>query len=201
MRRLKTGLSQASTRALHFDSPGWFPPALAAQLSGVAFAKKPRFIELVSDLAPGDALVEFLERDTVSRPDVVLLGTRGYTGLRRFLVGSTSSCVVESEAARACLGVRRSLRDASCGTRQPEGAAAAGSDAEADITAPPRDHGRVVAIAVDGTSAGMALVLYCRQFLLRATDKVFVVHGRPDTPKVWPPVRYPHADDVACWAF
>jgi metallo-beta-lactamase family protein len=25
----------------------------------------------------------------------------------------------------------------------------------------------------------MALVLHCRQFLLRATDKVFVVHGEP----------------------
>jgi nucleotide-binding universal stress UspA family protein len=108
---------------------------------------------------------------------VALAGTRGYTGLRRFLVGSTSSCVVESEAARSCLVVRRSLRHAACGAQQPE------EEASADITTPPRDHGRVVAIAVDGSSAGMALVLYCRQFLLRATDKVFVVHGRPDTPK------------------
>jgi nucleotide-binding universal stress UspA family protein len=126
---------------------------------------------------------------------VALAGTRGYTGLRRFLVGSTSSCVVESEAARSCLVVRRSLRHASCGAQQqPEEASADITtpareqqqpevEASADITTPARDHGRVVAIAVDGSSAGMALVLYCRQYLLRATDKVFVVHGRPDTPK------------------
>lgn len=59
---------------LHSDAPDWFPPALAAQLDGVGFAKKPRFLELITDLSPGDALVEFLERATVSQPDVVLLG-------------------------------------------------------------------------------------------------------------------------------
>ena len=111
---------------------------------------------------------------------------------------------MESEAARSCLVVRRSLRRATC-EQQPEQQAARGEgEAEADITAPPREHGRVVAIAVDGSSAGLALVHYCRQFMLRHTDKVFVVHGRPDTPKVWPPVRCPlafdshRATDAAC---
>jgi len=109
-------------------------------------------------------------------------GSRGFTGLRRFLVGSTSACVVESEAARSCLVVRSSLH-ASCES-QPAGEAAAVSELATDITTPaPRVHGRVVAIAVDGSSAGMALVQYCRQFLLRATDKVFVVNGRPDNVK------------------
>ena len=106
-------------------------------------------------------------------------------------MGSTSSRVVESEAARSCLVVRRSLRHATC-EQQPEQAAREG-EGGADITAPPREHGRVVAIAVDGSSAGMALVHFCRQLLLRPTDKVFVVHGRPDVPKVWPPVSLPLA--------
>ena len=109
-------------------------------------------------------------------------------------MGSTSSRVVESEVARSCLVVRRSLRHATC-EQQPAQAAreGEGGEGEADITTPPREHGRVVAIAVDGSSAGMALVHYCRQFLLRPTDKVFVVHGRPDVPKVWPPVSPPLA--------
>ena len=102
--------------------------------------------------------------------------------------------MVESEAARACLVVRRSLRHASCGEQQPEVATSRGAG-EADITTPPREHGRVVAIAVDGTAAGLALVQYCRQFVLRPTDKVFVVHGRPDTPKV-----RPACDPLACIA-
>ena len=99
-------------------------------------------------------------------------------------MGSTSSRVVESEAARSCLVVRRSLRLATC--EQQPGQSVEGE--ATDITAPPREHGRVMAIAVDGSPAGLALVQYCRQFLLRTTDKVFVVHGRPDVPKVWPTV-------------
>ena len=109
-------------------------------------------------------------------------------------MGSTSSRVVESEAARSCLVVRRSLRHATC-EQQPEQAAREG-EGGADITAPPREHGRVVAIAVDGSAAGMALVHYCRQFLLRPMDKVFVVHGRPDVPKVWP-----HVTDLVALGF
>ena len=100
--------------------------------------------------------------------------------------------MVESEAARSCLVVRRSLRHATC-EQQPQQTAGEAESEALDITAPPREHGRVVAIAVDGSSAGLALVQYCRQFLLRPTDKVFVVHGRPDVPKVWPPVSDPLA--------
>ena len=59
---------------LYSASPDWFPRSLAAQLSGIALAKPPQYLELITDLAPGDAVVEWLERSTVSQPDVVLLG-------------------------------------------------------------------------------------------------------------------------------
>jgi nucleotide-binding universal stress UspA family protein len=111
-------------------------------------------------------------------------GSRGFTGLRRFLVGSVSSNVVEMELA-PCLVVRSSLpRHAACGAEGGDIAAATARDEAGPAETPAAAaRGRVVGIAVDGTPAGAALVQWCRQFLLRPSDSVSVLHGRPEKPK------------------
>ena len=109
------------------------------------------------------------------------------TGLRRFLVGSVSAYVVESEAA-PCLVVRSSLpaRATACGE---------GGPAEVAAAAPEHERGRVVGIAVDGTPAGTALAQWCRLFCLRPHDRVTVLHGRPEKPKARPALLLMHC----CW--
>jgi hypothetical protein len=216
---------QASNRVLHSATPPeWLPPSIAEQLLGMRFKTAPRYLTIISDLSPGDALVDWLERG-VRRPDLVLLGaresararahgacarragaaesanshrggagSRGFTGLRRFLVGSVSSYVVEMEVA-PCLVVRSSLpRHAACGEEGGDMAAATARDeaGPAELTAAPA-RGRVVGIAVDGTPAGAALVQWCRQYLLRPTDTVSVLHGRPEKPKARAAAPHPYA--------
>ena len=116
-------------------------------------------------------------------------GSRGFTGLRRFLVGSVSTYIVESEVA-PCLVVRSSLpRLNTCaGAEAAESGPSEASAAAAFDAAPPPDEerGRVVGIAVDGTTASSALVQWARQVALRPTDKVTIVHGRADKPKARP---------------
>jgi hypothetical protein len=223
-------LHQSSNRVLHAHAPpDWMPPAIAKDEMLDTFATPPRFLEIVSDLGPGDAIVDWLERSAVGRPDVVLLGaccntlgcartgvdarvfvcvcflgSRGFTGLRRFLLGSVSSYIMEMEAA-PCLVVRSSLpRRAMCGEgaqeplqqREEGGPSELPSAAAAALPpVPPAERSRAVGIAVDGTPEGTtALVQWARQFVLRPEDRVTILHGRPDKPKA----RRMHACHAAC---
>jgi nucleotide-binding universal stress UspA family protein len=221
-------LHQSSNRVLHSHTPPeWMPPAIAKHELLDKFVTPPRFLEIVTDLGPGDAIVEWLERSEIDRPDVVLLGalrcvgvrvrcacarmltvtcvfvfccvragSRGFTGLRRFLLGSVSSYIMETEVA-PCLVVRSSLprRAVWGGEGAQEEAREEGGPSEVPATAAaaappppppptPSARGRVVGIAVDGTPEGTtALVQWARQFVLRPDDRVTILHGRPDKPK------------------
>jgi nucleotide-binding universal stress UspA family protein len=109
-------------------------------------------------------------------------GSRGFTGLRRFLIGSVSSYIVESEAA-PCLVVRSSLPRLPVCSGEASAATVRNEGGPSDVAATEIERGRVVAIAVDGSPAGTALVQWSRQFALRPRDRVFILHGRPDKPK------------------
>lgn len=66
---------QASNRVLHSQTPpAWMPPAIVEALDKTPMPMSPRFLEIVSDLSPGDAIVDWLERTAVDRADIVLLG-------------------------------------------------------------------------------------------------------------------------------
>lgn len=155
-------------RALHSDlsgMPAWLPPALVEALATTAAARSVEFVEIVSDLSPGDAILQWLaEQPANLQPNVVLLGSRGMTGVRRFLLGSVAGFILE-QGSWPCLVVRSSLPKAGDGATQAQAA--------------DRPEGRSVAVAVDGGEMGLALVSWARSFLLRPSDRVTVLHGRP----------------------
>ncbi len=160
--------------------PVWVPAAIQGALARTQFATAPHFVEVVSDLAPGDAVLEWLaETPPASRPNIVLLGSRGLSGVRRFLVGSISGYVVE-QGQFPCLIVRSSLLRA-----KPADEVAATQAQEVQAEAAPREEGdaRAVAIAIDDTQEGLALVQFARSFVLRPRDRVTVLHARPDAQK------------------
>ena len=145
--------------------PSWMPPAITEALSSVPFVSVD-WVQIVSDLGPGDAITTWMaDNEHRERPTMLLMSSRGHTGLRRFLEGSVSGYLVE-QSQTPCLIVRSQL--------QSEGGQAAAEAAE----------GRTIGIAIDGSSAGRALVEFSRTFLLRPTDRVTVLHSRPAGQKV-----------------
>lgn len=70
---------QSTERVMHSrmpDAPPWVPPAILKGGALDALREPARFLEIVSDLSPGDAVCDWLQRTTIDRPDVVLLGAR-----------------------------------------------------------------------------------------------------------------------------
>ena len=71
------------------EPPVWVPPKVIESLRSIGFATPPRYLEIASDLSPGDAIVDWLQRSAVGRPDVVLLGARPATACTG---GPATSC-------------------------------------------------------------------------------------------------------------
>lgn len=144
--------------------PHWMPPAITAALEERKTAFKVlEFIQLSSDLGAGDAIAAWLADigGQRGRPTLLLMSSRGHTGLRKFLSGTVSGYVTE-QAQTPCLIVRSTLA----------------SRVLAPDVAGQQRGGRVIGIAIDGSNAGRALVAWCRTYVLRSSDRVTVLHGR-----------------------
>lgn len=164
--------------------PSWMPPAITEALSEVPLAGV-EYVQILSDLGPGDAIASWMaDNETRDRPTMLLMSSRGHTGLRRFLEGSVSGYLVE-QSQTPCVVVRSQLL---------------GDGGESKPAATVAADARTIGIAIDGTAAGRALIEFARTYLLRPTDRVTVLHSRPAGQKVRAVTRLCRctAPDVPC---
>ena len=54
-------------------------------------------MEIVSDLSPGDALAEFLAENDEPLRTVAVLGSRGHTGIKKLVFGSSAARLVSRD--------------------------------------------------------------------------------------------------------
>ena len=144
----------------------WLPNEIAAAVRQGGIEHKLVVIDSTHD--PGEALLKFCEVET-PKDAILVMGSRGRQGWRKYLLGSVSSYVVQHAPIPVLVVRSRKYRDIPDLTSDTVGAAYLGM-----TTVGKR---RTVAIAVDGTESSLALVKWACKNALKTGDDVHLLHS------------------------
>ena len=142
----------------------WLPSEIAHSIHGMQH----KLIVIDTTHDTGEALLKFISLET-PRDAILVMGSRGRQGWRKFLLGSVSSYVVQYAPIPLLVVRSRKYRDIPDLTSDTVGAAYLG------MTQPGKS--RTVAVAVDGTAASLALVKWACLNALKTNDQVHVLHS------------------------
>ena len=142
----------------------WLPSEIAHSIHGMQH----RLIVIETTHDAGEALLKFISLET-PRDAILIMGSRGRQGWRKFLLGSVTSYVVQYAPIPLLVVRSRKYRDIPDLTSDSIGAAYLG------MTQPGKS--RTVAVAVDGTSASLALVKWACLNALKTNDQVHLLHS------------------------
>jgi nucleotide-binding universal stress UspA family protein len=142
----------------------WLPSEIAHSIHGMQH----KLIVIDTAHDTGEALLKFISLET-PRDAILVMGSRGRQGWRKFLLGSVSSYVVQYAPIPLLVVRSRKYRDIPDLISDTVGAAYLG------MTQPGKS--RTVAVAVDGTAVSLALVKWACLNALKTNDQVHVLHS------------------------
>ena len=140
------------------------------------FAAPPVFVEVTSAESVESSAAAFAR---AAAPRLLLLGSRGATGIARLVAGSVAGAVVESGPA-PCLVVSSGRPSAPLPVSGADAVPLVYYDADDATSSKGGRHApRRIGIAVDASeAAGPALCAWAAAWLLRPTDVVTLLHAR-----------------------
>ena len=142
----------------------WLPSEIAHSIHGMQH----KLIVIDTTHDTGESLLKYISLET-PRDAILVMGSRGRQGWRKFLLGSVTSYVVQYAPIPLLVVRSRKYRDIPDLTSDTVGSAYLGMT--------PTGKSRTVAVAVDGTAASLALVKWACLNALKINDQVHVLHS------------------------
>ena len=142
----------------------WLPSEIAHTIRGMEH----KLVVIDTTHDPGEALVKFCEVE-VPKDALLICGSRGRQGWRKYLLGSVSSYVVQRVPLPVLVVRSRKYRDIPDLTSDTVGSAYLGMT--------PPGKRRVVALALDGGPSSLPLVKWAREYVIKTRDDVHLLHA------------------------